>query len=327
MAVVTADNLTAFTRDLERDELIDQVFTGNQLLFRMNSDNRVTEDGGTNVEFEVVVNTGVGGSYGDFDTLSTADQEFAIQATIPWKHYYEPVVISGIQRLKNMGRTRIINLLDAKREHAAMSLSDNIGTGLWSDGTGNSNKDLQGLRAMLSTSSTYENINPTTYTTWAASIDSTTNTLTLATIDDQITNQSIGAQTPTDIIGNKAVYNKIHGLVIGAERHNKPAFGSPGGAAEAMARAGFQVIEYQGIPVYYDEKSPGSGDTNTDNFLTFLNMKRLELVVHEMDNFELDDFRPAPDQRAMNSFWFWTGNFLTKERRVQGAMTTIDPAL
>jgi hypothetical protein len=328
MAIVSADLLGNLTRSFERGVVTDNIFTGNSLLFRMKEQAALRVTGGTDIRHQIVVNTGVGGPYGGgFDGLNTSEVDFTVSAQHEWRYYHEPIVVADTDLLQNSGSPeRIVDLLKVKMEHASMALADTVGDGLWSDGTGNAGNNLDGLRAVLSTTSTYAGLAPGTYATWAASINGSTSALTLNVLDTEIMDATIGSDSPTDIVVNKGVFAKCQQLVrAAANASTAPMFGDQ--RAGSMADAGFRVIGYQGIPIYFDEKSPGSGSGTSDNYLSLLNFNYLNLVSHSDDDFKMDEWRKAQSQRAKVNFLFWTGNLECLQRRVQGAMTVIDPAL
>jgi hypothetical protein len=327
MAIVSADNLGNLTRSFERGILTDNIFTSNALLFRMREQASLRVTGGTDIRHQIVVNKGVGGPYGGgFDGLNTSEVDFAVSVQHEWRYYHEPIVVADTDLLQNSGSPeRIIDLMKTKMEHASMALADTIGDGLWSDGTGNGGNNLDGLRAVLSTTSTYGGLAPGTYATWAASINSSTSALTLNILDTEIMDATVGSDTPTDIVTNKGMFAKCQQLIRAAATQEAPMYGDS--RAGKMAEAGFPVIGYQGKPIYFDAKSPGSGSGTSDNYLSFLNFNYLNLVSHSDDDFAMDDFRKAQSQRAKVAFLFWTGNLECLQRRVQGALTVLDPAL
>lgn len=321
----SANNLTAFTRAIKDDILVDNIFTSNPLLFRLRQSGSVKKAGGTSVQHQVVASTGVGGPYsGGFDGLVTDDQEFALTAQMEWRFYHEPITVAETELLLNNGE-KIIDLMSAKMQFAGVALADVIGDGIHSDGSGSGGDEIDGLQNILSTTTTVDNISVATFSNWIASIDAVTNTLTLNAIDVQMMNQTIGAQRPTDIVMNRRTFAKAQQLVRGAMTTNADAFTTR--SMTEMADAGFPVIGHQGVPMYFDDKAPGSGAGTTDNFVEFLNLNRIQLVMHEQDDFTVSDFVPATNQRAKIAFVFATLNVRTLERRTQGAFTAIDPAL
>jgi hypothetical protein len=327
MAVVSADNLGAFTREVRRPELVDNIFDNNALAYRLKDNHATTEQGGTLIQSEIMVNTGVGGSYDGLDSLKTTQNEFATDIQMNWRHYYEPVLIKRTDQLKNAGQGKVLDITEQSRVHAEIALWDSIGTAIYSDGTANGGKEVDGLRAMVSATSTYLGVNPTNHPSWAASVDTTTNTLTLDALRTQMLNQTVGNQSPTDLIMNKANYGKLEDLITTQMTNNADAFSSP--RVERMADAGFPVIAFRGVPAYHDDKSPGSGGGSTDNYLFLLNMDRIELVLHAEDNFMFEGFFNGlvNGQRGFLGYWFTSLNLLCTERRLQGAFTAINPSL
>ena len=78
--------------------------------------------------------------------LSTLTAQTGISAAeYDWGQYAATVTISGIEEAKNNGEAQIIDLLEGKIFQTQETVIENMNTMFWADGTGNSNKDWNGL--------------------------------------------------------------------------------------------------------------------------------------------------------------------------------------
>jgi hypothetical protein len=76
-------------------------------------------------------------------------------AVYDWKQYYEPVRVSQYDIAKTTGDAGKLDLVASKIKIAESNFAENLSVGIFSDGTGNSGKDITGFAAMIAASSTY----------------------------------------------------------------------------------------------------------------------------------------------------------------------------
>lgn len=64
------------------------------------------------------------------------------------------VKINGLELLKNSGREKVIDLLEARIKNAEKTMLNNLSTGVYSDGTGTGGKQIGGLQLLVSDAGT-----------------------------------------------------------------------------------------------------------------------------------------------------------------------------
>lgn len=313
---LTYDNLTAITKKFTIPKLVDNIYSSNPLLLRM-KDRGIKYRGGEQIKFPIVYAKGRGGSYSGFDTFDVRPKDQLTAGILDWKFYEEPIVYSGEEMIKNSGKEGILDLIDAKRQIAEINILDNLGTGLFSDGTGNNSKDMTGFKAFLSTSTTYGGIAVADFSNWVAQMDTTTNTLTLAALQKQYGSQTIGNDKPTLIISNQACYDKFWSLLLPHQRFNDTK----------LASAGFDSILFNSVPWIVDSHSSGSGYGTADNYIIFVNEKYLHLYIQQERDFKLEPFQKPVNQDVYVGHILYTGNVVCTNRRMQGAFTVVNPSL
>lgn len=149
-------DVMATTIESRTGEIQDNVTSNNALLMRLKQRGNIkTFDGGDKILQEIsFASNGNAGWYSGYETLPIAAQDVISAAEYTIKQAACPVTISGLEELQNSGRERIIDLLDSRLEVAESSMMNLIASGLYSDGTAASGKQIDGLLKQVSTTPT-----------------------------------------------------------------------------------------------------------------------------------------------------------------------------
>lgn len=291
-----------------RKTLVDQIHKSNAVFFYLKSNGGIKElDGGERIVVPLMYGKNTtAASYSGYDSLDTTPQAGIDSAEFSWKQYSVSVSISGEEERKNAGSSKIIDILEARTKQARMSLTEQLSTGLFSNGTGNGSKDLTGLEAMVLGSGTYGGINSATYTWWQAGVESTSEALGLPKMRTGFNTASLGGKdTPDLIVTTQTLFESYEALLVTTGSNTTMRFDSAG--SKKLGDGGFQVLEFKGVPMVWDELCP-SGT------MYFLNTKHMNLSVHSMANFEVSDFVKPENQDARVAQILFMGN-LTCDRR------------
>lgn len=291
-----------------RKTLVDQIHKSNAVFFYLKANGAMKEvDGGERIVVPLMYGKNTtAGSYSGYDSLDTTPQEGIDSAEFSWKQYSVSITISGEEERKNMGSSKIIDILEARTKQARMSLTEQLSTGLFSNGTGNGYKDLTGLEAMVLASGTYGGINSAVYTWWQAGVESTSEALGLPKMRTGFNSASLGGKdTPNLIVTTQTLYESYEGLMVSTGSNGTVRFDSAG--SKKLADGGFQVLEFKGQPIVWDELCP-SGT------MYFLNTNHMNLTVHSDANFDVSDFVKPENQDARVAQILFMGN-LTCDRR------------
>ena len=127
--------------------IADNVTSNNALLMKLKQRGNIkTFSGGNTIlqELSFAAN-GNAGWYAGYDLLPIAAQDVISAAEYVIKQAACPVTISGLEQLQNAGKEQIIDLLDGRVQVAEDSMANLIATGLYSDGTAASGKQIDGL--------------------------------------------------------------------------------------------------------------------------------------------------------------------------------------
>lgn len=311
MADANVGLLLSTTLKKYRKTLIDNIHKSSAIFYKLKEVGAIKElDGGERIVVPLMYGKNTtAASYSGYDTLDTTPQEGIDSAEFNWKQYSVTITIDGKTERQNSGSSKIIDVLEAKTKQAEMSLTEELTTGIFSDGTANSSKQLTGLEAMVLNSGTYGGINSATYTWWKAGVESTSEALGLPRMRVGFNTASLGGKDTPDLIATtQTLFESYEGLftnvaISGGGSH----FMTQSAGTKRMADGGFQTLEFKGTPIVWDELCP-SGT------MYFLNTKHMNLTVHKDANFEVTDFVKPENQDARTAQILFMGN-LTCDRR------------
>ena len=301
-----------------REKLVDNIFDNFPLLsflngqlgqsMRGNSVKRVIDGGESIVEHLMYETNSTAASYAGAETLDTTLQEGMTTARFNWKQYAAAVGITGLEKRSNQGDAALIRLLEAKVNQATMSLRDQLSQGAWSDGTGNSSKDLTGLQALISATSTVGGLAPGSHDWWKSTVTSSGSFAAQGLSDMRTTYNTItfGNDKPDAIFTTQSVFESFENALQPQERYQNTT----------VANSGFSNLTFKGIPVIFDRDCPSGS-------MYFLNSKYLNLVVHRDADMSTGPFVTPENQDVSTAQILFQGNMTVNNRRMHGVMTGI----
>jgi hypothetical protein len=308
-------------KTLDSGAFNDNIFENDVMLQWLRSGNRIKViDGGERIRLGILYATNsTAGSYGDYDSLDVTAQEGATTAFFNWKQYSVSVSVNGRELRSNKGPSRLTNLQQEKISQAALSLADQVSTGVYSDGTGNGSKDITGLLAMIETTpgtASYANV-PVANTAWrnrvSASVGAAATNLLpeIRTVYNDCKQGKGGvASAPDYAVTTQAVHEALEALIYPQVRYQQ----NPSGGADA----GLQKLMFKGAVVDWD-------DYCTSGVLYWLNSRHIFLFVHQDANFKMNEggFAKPINQDALVAQILMQGNLATNNRRKLGKLTGI----
>ena len=194
-------------------------------------------------------------------------------------------------------------------------LSNGIAEDLYSDGTASSGKQIGGLQLLVAddpTTGTVGGISRSAYANWrnkkfsctsdggsaasSANIEGYMQTLLLSC--------TRGKDRPDLITSDNGLYQKFWGALTDRQRITD----------SKMADAGFQNIQFSGIPVVADS------DVCPADHMYFLNTEFIHYRPHKNRNMVPLDSINSMNQDAMVKFLVWAGNMTLSGARFQGVL-------
>lgn len=306
MANPNFDNLLTTTLANYRATLTDNVFTARPLTYFLMDKGRIRMlNGGTKiVEPLIYGQNDTVGSYSGYDSLALTPQTGISAAEFEWKQYAASISISGIEEAKNNGEQEIINLLEAKIMQAEESLREGFNQMFFSDGTGNSGKNWNGLGNLVEATGSVGGIDPSVYTWWQPYEENTAVALSLAQMATAYNTVSVGNDHPDMILTTQTLFEKYEALLQPQLRFTDTK----------TLDAGFQNLLFKAAPIVYDTHC-------TAGTMFFLNSKYITLVGHSGKWFAQTSFVSPEDVDARYALIMCYGNLTIRNRKKQGKLT------
>ena len=257
------DTITSITLKHIVPNVADNVNRSNVALMKVK---KKTVSGGTVIQQPVRYQRGIQENYSGGQTLNTSyvDKNFAF--IFNWKQKNFPIVLNGLDEIKNSGPEAIVDHVENETKAAVEDAMDSFATGLYSAGT--DSLEMDGAGIWLSTSNTYGGISQSSNSWAQAKIDSTTNSLSLARMQERYEAAKEGNDAPTLITFEESQFNVFWGLLQPQQRFSDGD----------TAKAGFRNLMFNGAICAEDSYCP-------TGYVIFWNMDRICLYSHSSRNF------------------------------------------
>src|SRR3990167_976668 len=151
---LTNDDMYSITHKFFLPKLVDNIFASNAGLQRAKKKWYTSQDGGTKLVVPLAYATNSSAERYSGGTLSVASNSKKTSAEFEWKRYHAPIVIDGLDELKNSGDKAVISHIRSEVQLAEKSLANILGTDIFSDGTSGSADGIFGFKAMVKASGT-----------------------------------------------------------------------------------------------------------------------------------------------------------------------------
>jgi hypothetical protein len=280
-------SLLTTTLNNYRNVLVDVIFKDRPLSRWLMEKSRTRMlDGGVKIVEQLIYAQGQAGSYSGYDQITINPQGGLTAAEFDWRQLYATIAISGIEEAQNNGKAAMLDLLKAKIMQAEETLKDNVNTMLFGDGTGNSNKEWYGLRALLSGldddgvrvgTASIGGIDGATEAYWNSVVKgSSTGAVTAFTpvaLNTPYNSASKGNDRIDAIFTTQALYESYEAQLLPSVRRSEAA----------SADAGFDNLLFKGKPIFYDGDCPAGS-------IFGINSKYLKLVGHSQRWFKNSGF-------------------------------------
>jgi len=262
-----------------------------------------------------------GGSFDDFSTFSVANENVRQTAAFDIRAYYQSVVIGGIARSVNeFSKAALLSLVKTEMESVHQDMVDDIGTILYGNGTGNSNKNFLGVAAGIDDGgdvATYGGLSRSTYTAWQSVEQTTVGAYDFTKARTLMNSATVGNQKPTLEVCNETVFGYVEAdyqavvegnyNVMQSSRYRITMNGmAPATQDGLIGQAGFDCLYFAGTPITRDDKS-------TAGFLWAINVPMFRwygckaadanAIAITSANHDGNDYDKAPSSTGFS----WTG--------------------
>lgn len=305
------DGLISTTLQHYRKTLEDVIFSQKPLLWMIKRKGIGTQHGRSIVQPLMYGEITSKGSYDDDDTFTPPTRDGITSAEFPWRYYRASIIFTGPELAQNSGKEGIISLVKARTKQAEMSVSEDVNRLLFADGTGNANKDFQGLAALVAAGNTYAGIDRTDANNawWRGGVTAVGGALTLPIMRKAYNDPSEGKAQPTNIITTQEGFETYEGFLQDNIRYENTEMGD----------AGFQTLLYKAAPIVFDRETP-------DGYMYFLNMDFLEFVSLNGRWFEWSDWLVPVNQDAKYKNLYLAGNLSTTNAQRHQVLTGLTNA-
>lgn len=260
-----SDQIKSFTQTYLAPKAVDTVLSGNVLALRLMGNAQKWR--GTKLEKPIIVTKqSNGSSFSGMDTFNTNKSTTKVKFSYDLRGYEMPIVIDGMEADVNASDpSRAMDLVINAMEEAQNAMVDDIGTLLYGDGTGNSNKDFLGLAAIIDDGgevATLGGLSKSTYSTIRANEYDVTGDVTLAALATAVSASAKGADTITLHVTDKTRFDQYEALLQATVRSNISAEGYKqvtrsgvvAGQSALKGEMGFNALFFRGAPIVADDK-------------------------------------------------------------------------
>lgn len=320
------NTLTALSNRHLMKYITDVVFNASPITFRLKARNKDVVKGGLWIEQPwMYAKPNSGGWYTGPEILTTVPFDVVQDGSFPWAQLYNNVTVDGLTLNQSESDEKAMDYLTAQFEMAKLDWLDTLAVGFWSDGS--NPKSIIGINAAVdngTVAASYGGITRSTNTWLNAQVDSTTTTMTLATLNALFGACTIGGRAPTVIAGDRANYIRYQNLNQ-APSGSGAVFNQFKNVAmvdQQFASAGFDHLMYNNVPWLCDDHIDTVNATG-DGTLFFLNEEYWTFVVGQGGNFVIEDFVKPPNQDAMTAIMKLYAQLICANPARQGKFTKL----
>lgn len=318
MAFPNISDIIATTIESRSKKLADNVTKNNALLAKLKQGGKIrTVSGGSTILEELSFSENANaGWYSGYDLLPVAAQDVLSAAEYDLKQAACPVVISGLDQLKNAGKERMMDLMEGRIKVAESTMMNLLAEGVYSDGTGSGGKEVTGLDAAVPVNpatGTYGNIDRATWTFWRSKSTTAGAALTSATVQGAFNTMwasLIRGRNRPDLI---IVDDFMWGIYMASLQAQQRFTGTETG------KLGFPSIKFMDADVVLDGGIGGFATTKT---AYFLNTEYMSWRPHAQRNMVplAPNRRYAINQDAEVQILAWAGNLTSSGAQFQGRL-------
>ena len=297
------DRVAATTLKNYSKTMADNVSNHIPVLGVMRSKGGVKLDGGDTIVLPILSGFANTQTYSGSDVIDITKQDGQSAAEYNWKQTVTPVIIEGIEKARNAGKSKQIDLMKDLIEQAELSIENKVSEMFFGDGTGNSGKDMLGFEAIIAqdpTTGTLGGINGATQAFWR----NTTNiavgsfaTNGLREIETAIRATQRGTDKVDLISMDTTNFGRLSSVANGRAEFNNPR----------LAELGFDGLKVQGIDTIFDANSPADRCYG-------LNTRWTKFYIHQDVNFVTGAFIEPANQDILVAKIKLYGQLATKRR-------------
>ncbi len=317
---VTAGEIVATTLRNRTGKAADNVTKNTALLNRLRRKGNVDPvDGGRTImqELEYAEN-GTYKRYSGYEALNISPSDVFTYAEYNYAQAAVAVSMSGLEMIQNSGEAASIKLLAGRIKNAERTMQNNISGDIYSDGTADGGRQINGLQALVAdtNTNTVGGILASTYTFWQNKVykavtdgGSAATSANILSYMNRLWVQLVRGNDKVDLIPADNNYYRLYMESLQSIQRI---------ASDEMAQAGFESLKYMTADVVLDG---GFGGGCPSNHMYMLNTNYIFFRPAASRNFvPLGDDRYAVNQDAMVKLIGFAGNMTVSNRFLQGVL-------
>ena len=255
--------------------------------------------------------------YSGYEVLNVAPSEVFSAAEFNWKQAAVNVTWSGLEAdIQNAGKEKVIDLLESRIANARRTMANNLSTGIFSDGTGTSGKQVGGLQSLVAdapATGTVGGINRANFSFWRNQVYDFSDqsvTASATTIQAAMRNLylnckrgSAASEAPDFVVAGTTYFEFFWNSLTTIQRVT----------SEDTAVAGFDSLKFRKSDVFHDEDCAAAR-------MYMLNTQYLFWRPHRNRNMVPLERKGAVNQDATVVPIVWAGNLTMSNAARQGVI-------
>jgi len=336
------DSILSTTLMNYRKKLYDNIFNACPFFYWLHANGRKRiEDGGERIVIPLQYgrNTTISSMASGYDIIDTTPQDNITSAYYEWKEVAGSISISNKELVKNSGKHKIINLLQAKSNEAEMSMIEELeAMTIGRISQDNVAADFLPISEFIqkapSDADTVGGIPQATYSWWRNQYNTTGRTtwaLLVSGMGNMYNSCSKGGSGgkrsfPDLILTDQNAYESYESACRDKTRIIN----------EKVADLGFGGLKFRGSTVMWDEYMPDiytdttsvlpttvDSYTYTKHNMYFINSEYMDFVIAKGQDLTIGPFIQPENQKAKTSIIYIMGELCCSNRRKQGALMNI----
>lgn len=309
------DNVATSTMELRLPGIVDGFFKSNPFAQRLLQVDNIKLEGGRDIRARYIYADKPSSWYTGLDILPIEQKESRTEMIFNWKQHNVPILLSGLDLLKNSGGEKITDLVQDEMDEVQLTAANEMGKALFGDGS--APKQITGLRAIVDDGTLVPNYGGIARSSTEGTpgyplrgnINTAGTTFSLASMNTAMQSAVVASEKPDLIITTQAIWNKWWERAQPSQRFNSSDMNRP-------INIGFSQIEMNGAGVVVDSHCP-------DGYVYFLNTKWIKLVVHSQRFFSFTDWMYPTNQDAALKRMYFAGELVCKAPRLQALYTNV----
>lgn len=248
-------------------------------------------------------------SYAEGAAQPTAVAHKYLNAFLTWRYVWAWVQVSGQAIAQTRGEGGFRQALQNELQESMLDLRNQINNYLLANTA--TATDIDGVQTSVTNSGVYANIDPATYTEWAAYLNTTASALTIALMQDVKTKlEDMPRLGQVSVILTGATQWNNYGNLLTSLRRFTP---------EQTLDGGFQALDFEGVPVV---KVRGYATGRMDFLSEKDQMGNANFVYRTLKNFDTQDKSQQVADGALFAVYHYA-NLQCRNRRINGALTAL----